>query len=1232
MRLKMDGFLAGLVSAIFVCCCQPSFAQKGWQALFNGQNFDGWEKKNGTASYEIRDGTIVGISQLNTPNTFLCTKETYADFILEMDVKIDVGLNSGIQVRSLSLPEVDNGRVHGYQVEIDPAERAWSGGIYDEARQGWLYPLSINEKGRSAFKNGEWNRYHIEAVGNTIRTWVNGVQCANLIIDLTPEGFIALQVHGIKQKSQEGLTVQWRNIRIKTEDLAADCWKPDNDVEEVSYLTNQLTKRQIDEGWRLLWDGKTTAGWRRASAKDFPPTGWQIENGLLKVLPSEKGDPNKGGDIVTDREFSNFELELDFLITEGGNSGIKYLVVEELRQRPGTGLGPEYQILDDERHPDAKNGVDGNRTAGSLYDLITAGNLSEPGKNKRINKPGKWNRAKIVVNGNHVEHWLNHIKVVEYDRGSAAFKALVAKSKFHEVPDFGQALSGHILLQDHGDAAYFKNIKIKELAAPVDLVQPLVDAANSRWFFFNSATRPFGMVNLSPDMEVDGDWGTGYRYHQDTIRCFSHVHGWQLSGIPVLPTTGPFRGHLGPHVYGSAYTHQQEIVRPGYHKIVLDDYGITAELTSTTRVGFHRYTFPKSRESHILFDFTTALGPSKTDRGYARKVNDREIEGYAVMGATVRRPKPVTVYFTARIDKPFQQFSGWQNGELINGIEEVDGEHTGIFISFPTAQDEEVQLKVAISYVSVEQARLNLDVELPHWDFDRVVRESRGEWNQWLSRITVEGGTLEERQRFYTDLWHALQGRRIISDVNGKYCDMTGSSPRIGQIPLDEKGKPTFNHHNSDSFWGAQWTINTLWHLVYPEVTHSFVNSILLMYDDGGLIPRGPAGGNYTFVMTGASSTPFIVSAYMKGIHGFDVKKAYEGLRKNHLPGGLMSKAGYEHDTFKGGGIEQYIDKGYVPYPLSNIRYGYHQNGAAQTLEYAYQDFALSQLAHALGKTDDAQLFRRRAENYKNLWNNELGWMWVKDSTGRWRSPANVLTYENGWVEGNAAQYTWFVPHDVAGLINLMGGADRFSGKLDSVFQVAQSHHFTSGKSHSVETHAQNREVYLNYGNQPSIHTAFLFNYAGTPYLTQYWTRQVVKEVYSGISPDYGYSGDEDQGLMGALAVLFKIGLFTTDGGVSTTPIYEIGSPIFDKITLRLNPDYYPGKKFVIETRHNSPKNCYIQSATLNGNPLDRAWIPHDVMVKGGTLRLDMGDAPNKQFGALPELVPPSMSAIETKQ
>jgi putative alpha-1,2-mannosidase len=233
----------------------------------------------------------------------------------------------------------------------------------------------------------------------------------------------------------------------------------------------------------------------------------------------------------------------------------------------------------------------------------------------------------------------------------------------------------------------------------------------------------------------------------------------------------------------------------------------------------------------------------------------------------------------------------------------------------------------------MEQAELNLQTELNHWDFEAVVQDSKNQWNDYLSRIEIKGNTKDQQIRFYTDLWHALQGRRIISDVNGKYSDMTAGKQRIGQIPLDQNGKPKFNHYNSDSFWGAQWTLNTLWHLVYPRISEEFINSMLMMYDDGGLIPRGPSGGNYTYVMTGASTTPFIVSAYMKGIRGFDIEKAYEGMLKNALPGGIMSKVGYEHNTNKGGGIEYYIDKGYVPFPIYDKQYGYHQCGPGVTME-----------------------------------------------------------------------------------------------------------------------------------------------------------------------------------------------------------------------------------------------------------------------------------------------------------
>ena len=762
---------------------------------------------------------------------------------------------------------------------------------------------------------------------------------------------------------------------------------------------------------------------------------------------------------------------------------------------------------------------------------------------------------------------------------------------------------------------------------PVDLVYPLTDAANSRWFFFNSATRPFGMVNLSPDNAIDADWNAGYRYEKDSIKCFSHIHCWQLSGIPVLPTTGEFKGHLGSDSYGSVFSHNKETIKAGYHQVYLETYKIKAELTSTTRVGFHKYTFPAAENSQILFDFSTFLGPSDTQYGLIRKISNTEIEGYAIMAPTIRRPKTVTVFFVAQFDKPFKSLKTWQFGKLLGESDLIEGERIGGYVDFSTTDNEKRKMKVAISYVSEAQARINLEKELNHWDFEKVVTESREDWNHWLSRIEIEGGTETEQRRFYTDLWHALQGRRIISDVNGKYSDMTGPVRIIRQIPLDAEGKPKFNHHNSDSFWGAQWTLNTLWHLVYPEVTESFVNSMIKMYEDGGLIPRGPAGGNYTYVMTGAATTPFIVSAYLKGIKGFDLEKGYEGLRKNHFPGGMMSKIGYEHYTFKGGGIEYYMEKGYVPHPLSKIRYGFHQDGSTQTLEYAYQDYALAQFAKKLGKTEDYQLFMKRATNYKNIWNAEIGWMWNKTIEGKWGEPVDILRYDNGWEEGNAAQYTWFVPHDVQGLISLIGGNDAFNTKLNTSFLEAEKHDFTSGKSHDKEILEKLRRVYLNYGNQPSIQTAYLFNYSGAPWLTQYWSRKVVEKVYSGLSPSYGYSGDEDQGLMGSLAVLMKSGIFSTNGGTSENPFYEISSPIFNKITFHLNKDYYKGQKFTIEARNNSSKNYYIQSAYLNDAKLEKPWMLHETVINGGKLILNMGNTPNKLWGSKPENAPPSMSS-----
>ncbi len=451
------------LSIALVTVSMASIAQDGWKSLFNGKDFSGWEQLNGEAKYHIEGDQIVGVSILNTPNSFMCTKENYGDFIFEVEVKVDPRLNSGIQFRSHSSPDYRNGRVYGYQAEIDPDSRAYSGGIYDEARRGWLYALAENPAGRAAFVNGSWNKYRIEAIGNSLRVWINGINCSNVVDDVDAEGFIGLQVHGIgNNKETEGSEVRWKNIRIKTDDLEKERWPMDPSVREINHIANTLSVYEKRKGWRLLWDGKTSDGWRSAKSDKFPANGWEMNDGILSVLESGGSESAHGGDILTTETFSQFELIVDFKITEGANSGIKYFVDPELNKGSGSAIGLEYQVLDDNKHPDAKHGVSGNRTVASLYDLITAENLSLPGKNKGFRGVERWNRARIIVKDDHVEHWLNENKVVEFDRNSQIFRALVNYSKYKKWENFGRSPSGHILLQDHGNTVYYRNIKIRE--------------------------------------------------------------------------------------------------------------------------------------------------------------------------------------------------------------------------------------------------------------------------------------------------------------------------------------------------------------------------------------------------------------------------------------------------------------------------------------------------------------------------------------------------------------------------------------------------------------------------------------------------------------------------------------------------------------------------------------------------------------------------------------------------
>lgn len=427
-----------------------------WKDLFNGKNLKGWVKVNGTAPFEVKDNTLIGTSVVSNVNTFLATKKSYDDFILEFDFKVDDGLNSGVQIRSESLKEYRDGRVHGYQFEIDPSNRAWTGGIYDESRRGWLYPLTTNIPGQNAFKHGKWNKGRIECIGNSIRTWVNGIPCANLIDDMTTSGFIALQVHSVREDNA-GKRVAWRNIRILTEDVEKYA-TPQNThiIEEKNTIANTISHNEKKEGWELLWDGKTTNGWRGAKLDHFPEKGWIIEDGILKVESSGGGEAAFGGDIVTVKKYKNFILKVDFKITEGANSGVKYFVDPDLNTGKGSAIGCEFQILDDKKHPDAELGVEGNRKLGALYDLIAAP------KDKPF-RPGFFNTAMIVVKDNHVEHWLNDVKIIEYERNNQMWNALVNYSKYKDWPNFGNAERGHILLQDHGDEVWFQNVKIKVL-------------------------------------------------------------------------------------------------------------------------------------------------------------------------------------------------------------------------------------------------------------------------------------------------------------------------------------------------------------------------------------------------------------------------------------------------------------------------------------------------------------------------------------------------------------------------------------------------------------------------------------------------------------------------------------------------------------------------------------------------------------------------------------------------
>ncbi|HLN21789.1 MAG TPA: DUF1080 domain-containing protein [Bacteroidales bacterium] len=441
------------VTLILLFCITSVYSgdRGGWLSLFNGKDLTGWHQLNGKADFKVEKGVLTGTMVANTPNSFLVADNEYSDFILELDLLADEGMNSGIQLRSISKPEIMGGRVHGYQCEVDATPRAWSGGIYDEARREWLYTGDLNPEGKKAFKQGKWNHYRIECIGTNIRTWINGKPVAWVIDDMDSRGLIALQVHAVTAEAGPGSKIRWKNIRIKTTNLQADL---SPGIFIVNLIPNTLSEAEEAEGWKLLFDGKTTNGWITPGNDKFPSEGWKITDGVITTVPNRPDNPVRGSDIVSEEKFGAFELQFEFNFTEGSNSGVKYCI-----GNGGPGIGLEYQILDDQRHPDAKAGVDGNRTLASLYDLIPAK------KQARFTKgPDNWSSGRIVLYpDNRVEHWLNGIKVLEYVRGSEAYLLLVSKSKYADYKDFGMVKESPVLLQYHQDEVKFRSIKIRKL-------------------------------------------------------------------------------------------------------------------------------------------------------------------------------------------------------------------------------------------------------------------------------------------------------------------------------------------------------------------------------------------------------------------------------------------------------------------------------------------------------------------------------------------------------------------------------------------------------------------------------------------------------------------------------------------------------------------------------------------------------------------------------------------------
>lgn len=763
------------------------------------------------------------------------------------------------------------------------------------------------------------------------------------------------------------------------------------------------------------------------------------------------------------------------------------------------------------------------------------------------------------------------------------------------------------------------------------LVDVQIGATHCRWFFYTPAALPFGMAKLAPTTDAYNSVGSwqpnGYDDRHTSIEGFAHLHEFQIGGIVAVPTTGELKTLPGSQEnpdegYRSRFDKATESAAPGYYSVVLADYGIKAELTATERVGFHRYTFLQDAPTaRILFDIGHPQGESAKVVDamveYDEATNELSgyVETYPVYATFCDVDNTVKAYFAAYPSIKPTEVGTFIDDTTALGATTAQGVGVGAWLGFAAAKGDQVEMQVALSYTSIENARLNYKAEAIDQTFDKVHSAATDKWNEMLGKIKVEGGTKEDQVKFYTGLYHALLGRGLASDAAGQYIT---NDKKIATATLDQNGQPKYHHYNSDGIWGGFWNLTQLWTLAYPEHFDGYVRSNLDFSRHTGWLHDGEAAGVYANGVQTNFQGLIAVAAYNAGILDYDLDYLWKMVRKNELEYEGRDLGAGKYD------LDEFVKRGYVPLSNYVMPNGWSSNfGASHTLEYSFSCYAASELASRLGHTASADTLRRLADGYRLLFNAKNGYCQPRDKNGQFSKDYDPLKGWLGFQEGNGAQYTWYAPHDVAGLIELVG-RDRFNERLEMTFDEAAKTGF-GGKPGEFDSFSGVEKLY-NHGNQPCLHNSFLFNYSGKPWLTQKFTRQIMDSFY-GTEPThgYGYGQDEDQGQLGAWYVMASIGLFDVQGGTRSVPTFQIGSPKFDRVTISLNNRYYSGEEFVIETINNSPSAAYVQSATLNGEPLDNCWFEFGKIKEGGKLTLTMGDVPNEKWGVATP--PPSMSS-----